>query len=881
MMRAVTALALILLLAGAAPLGAGSGAGTASPQVLVFSKTAGFRHGSISDGIAALEQLGTTYRFSVTATEDAGTFTDAGLADYDAVVFLLTSGDILNADQQAAFERYIQAGGGFVGIHSASDTEYQWPWYGQLIGAYFDRHPAQQTATLTVENANHASTRELPTTWSRFDEWYDFRTNPRGDVNVLLTIDEATYSGGGMGADHPLAWYQEFDGGRSWYTALGHTRDSYREPEFLEHILGGIEYATGMEGKLTVDSSGQWFVRENSGAPVFMAGAGGPEGFLYESDTRKQEIVDALITNGANALYLHSIRSFEGDGYSFEDPFATNEDTSSGIAPGIFENWLSYLTQLDEAGVVSWFHVIDDTARPWGCDVPLSQDAVDYIETLVNTFKHLNHLVWLSGEEYLMGSCSAGEDADLMSAIAAEIRRHDPIHPIGVHHNNGQSMQFGTDPNVNVFGQQICGNQAQRSPTGVHNAAERGSWVYVMAECHPWHLQLLGNLHRETLRLSNWGSAMAGGYVLMYNAYECQERGQLCSVAANGSLISPPYNDPHDPTPEMLADLRRLREFMEATRFTTLTPRDDLAQADTRWVLANTSSQEYILYDFASPRGLGVGGLAAGDYTLTWFDPRSGASQSETASAASAPFSPPSGFGPEVALHLAPAGAIGNRPPTAAADSYATPADQTLSVAAPGVLLNDTDLDDDALTAVLVDDVSQGTLNLSANGSFSYSPTAGFEGTDTFTYQANDSAALSSPATVTIRVGNPGITLELVDAASDTDQGPLTDGQQLALASLGFTSFSVRTSEVPDGTASVRFALTGPVTQTQVESAAPFALFGDSSGDFNGEPLSLGTYNLTVEAFSATGGGGDLLATLTIQFAVVALADAVFSDGFE
>jgi type 1 glutamine amidotransferase len=216
--------------------------------VLVFSKTTGFRHDSIPQGIAAIEALGAEHGFAVDSTEDAERFSDAVLARYKVVVFLNTTGDILDAGEKAAFERYIRSGGGFVGIHSASDTEYGWPWYGRLVGTWFASHPQIQRATVHIANPDHPSTRGLPAAWERTDEWYNFRSNPRGAVQVLATLDEATYSGGAMGADHPISWCQTIDGGRSWYTAMGHTKESYDEPLFRLHLLGGIASAAGMAG---------------------------------------------------------------------------------------------------------------------------------------------------------------------------------------------------------------------------------------------------------------------------------------------------------------------------------------------------------------------------------------------------------------------------------------------------------------------------------------------------------------------------------------------------------------------------------------------------------------------------------------------------------
>ena len=213
---------------------------------LIFSKTSGFRHDSIPQGIAAIEALGAEHGFAVETTEDVAGFTDAALARYRVIVFLNTTGDILDAGQKAAFERYIRSDGGFVGVHSASDTEYRWPWYGRLVGAYFASHPAIQRATIRIENASHQSMQGLPVTWERTDEWYNFRDNPRSAVRVLATLDESTYSGGTMGTDHPIAWCQRIGGGRSWYTAMGHTAESYAEPLFRLHLLGGIESAAGL-----------------------------------------------------------------------------------------------------------------------------------------------------------------------------------------------------------------------------------------------------------------------------------------------------------------------------------------------------------------------------------------------------------------------------------------------------------------------------------------------------------------------------------------------------------------------------------------------------------------------------------------------------------
>ena len=215
-------------------------------HALVFSKTVGFRHDSIPTGIQAIQNLGLAHDFEVTATEDASVFSEQGLAGFDVIIFLNTTGDVLSDDQQEAMEGFLESGKGFVGIHSAADTEYDWGWYEQVVGAFFDNHPAIQQAELFVEDRVHPATAHLPARWDRTDEWYAFRSNPRSDVHVLISLNEDSYSGGTMGEDHPWAWCREISGGRSFYTNGGHTSDSFSEPAFLDHLLGGIEWAAGV-----------------------------------------------------------------------------------------------------------------------------------------------------------------------------------------------------------------------------------------------------------------------------------------------------------------------------------------------------------------------------------------------------------------------------------------------------------------------------------------------------------------------------------------------------------------------------------------------------------------------------------------------------------
>jgi cytochrome c len=224
------------------------------PRILVFSKTKGFYHTSIPAGIAAIQKLGREHQFRVDTTKNANYFTTDSLKNYSAVVFLSTTMNVLNPDQQLAFERYIQSGGGFAGIHAAADTEYNWPWYNRLVGAYFASHPKVQQATIDVLDTTHLSMKGLPRQWARADEWYNYK-NINPSVKVLARLDETSYEGGTNGYNHPIAWYHDYDGGRAFYTGGGHTDESFSEPLFVQHLLGGIQYAIGQNQPLDLSKA--------------------------------------------------------------------------------------------------------------------------------------------------------------------------------------------------------------------------------------------------------------------------------------------------------------------------------------------------------------------------------------------------------------------------------------------------------------------------------------------------------------------------------------------------------------------------------------------------------------------------------------------------
>ena len=264
-----------LLLVLAAPLvGCGSEGGGASATVenggfrlLVFTRTEGFRHASIPTGVETVEQLGLMHGFEVVHTEDPEAFNADNLGRFAAVMWLNTTGDVLDEAQQRAFEDYIANGGGYVGVHSASDTEYDWPFYGELVGAYFKNHPVfpvtaeegpgVQEGVLRREAAEHPSTAHLPEAWTLEDEFYAFRSNPRGVVRVLMNIDEDSYNQDpntsnlpdsdsfplgetGEMNDHPMSWCHDNLGGMAWYSAIGHSIGLYDDGDFRQHLLGGI-----------------------------------------------------------------------------------------------------------------------------------------------------------------------------------------------------------------------------------------------------------------------------------------------------------------------------------------------------------------------------------------------------------------------------------------------------------------------------------------------------------------------------------------------------------------------------------------------------------------------------------------------------------------
>ncbi|MEV1010810.1 ThuA domain-containing protein [Streptomyces sp. NPDC049881] len=291
-------------------------------QVLVFSKTAGFRHDSIDEGITAINQLGAANNFTVTATEDANAFTSGNLAQYEAVVFLSTTGDVLNGAQQTAFEGYINNGGGYVGVHAAADTEYDWPWYNGLAGALFHSHPHIQSAQVRVEDRAHDATAHLGTTWQRTDEWYNYRTNPRSTARVLASLNESSYTGGNMSGDHPIAWCKDYQGGRAFYTGGGHTAESFSEAAFTRHLLGGIRWAAGVTEADCRPETGYRSLFDGSATTGWSQA--GPGSFSLSNGT--------LTTQGGMGMLWYQAQQFTS--YSLKLDWRLDGDDNSGVFIG-------------------------------------------------------------------------------------------------------------------------------------------------------------------------------------------------------------------------------------------------------------------------------------------------------------------------------------------------------------------------------------------------------------------------------------------------------------------------------------------------------------------------------------------------------------------
>ncbi|WP_093797720.1 ThuA domain-containing protein [Streptomyces sp. Wb2n-11] len=333
------------------------GLGMASPpraeaapfRVLVFSKVTNFAHDSIPAGIEAVEKLGRENGFEVEATEDAAAFTDTNLARFQAIVFNNTNstpekGDLLDAGQRAALQKFVRSGGGWVGLHAASASERDWGWYEGLVGAIFDKHPAVQTGRVKVLDRAHPSTKGLPELWERTEEWYNWRTNPTGKVHTLAQIKVRDgIAGLDEGVDHPWSWCQNYDGGRSWFTAGGHDKAAFQEEDFLQHVLGGIQWAAGSKpGDCTATKTGSFqrtALATNDLADPFELAVAPDRRVFFIQRTGKLKVIDQTTLRVSTAL-----------DFAYTPEMTSQSDGLLGLAldPGFEKNRWLYLLHSDK-----------------------------------------------------------------------------------------------------------------------------------------------------------------------------------------------------------------------------------------------------------------------------------------------------------------------------------------------------------------------------------------------------------------------------------------------------------------------------------------------------------------------------------------------------
>ena len=280
------------------------------PHVLVFSRTTGFRHDNIEVAVAALKKMGTEHGFQVDATEDAKAFTDENLKQYDLICFASTTGTILDSDQKKAMEHFVESGKGWMGIHSASDTEYDWPWYASLVGAYFRTHPpGGQHVKVQIENRGNPSTNGMPSHWIRPDEWYEWRANPRSKVQVLASLDEGYYKPNPQ--DHPIAWCHWQGKGRSWYTEMGHYKEAYSDKIYLSHLYGGLMWAA--QGSRRPDGAVDYSEKNNGYGNCF-----------FHAEFKTGKSMSLITLGGKNRIALRDSQSVAWNQLTPDDCGGTN-----------------------------------------------------------------------------------------------------------------------------------------------------------------------------------------------------------------------------------------------------------------------------------------------------------------------------------------------------------------------------------------------------------------------------------------------------------------------------------------------------------------------------------------------------------------------------
>ncbi|MEV8352693.1 ThuA domain-containing protein [Streptomyces niveus] len=500
-------------------------------KVLVFSKTAGFRHSSIPAGIAAVQRLGAANGFTVTATEDAGAFTTGNLAQYQAVVWLSTTGDVLNTAQQTAFESYVANGGGYVGVHAASDTEYDWPWYGGLVGAYFASHPATQQATVKVEDRASPATSHLPQRWTRTDEWYNYRANPRSAVKVLASLDETSYTGGTMG-DHPIAWCQDYRGGRSWYTGLGHTEESYADPAFTTMLLGGIQTAARAKAADCRPETGYTALFDGSQASLDKWRQAGAGSFSLADGT--------LSSVGGMGLLWYPVTPFAN--YSLKADWMMPGDDNGGVFIGFpdpqGDPWkpvdLGHEIQIDASdgdptrttGSVYSFQAPDTAARAAALNPPGSWNSYEIAV-------HGRHVeIWLNGVK--INDYTSGRDIAL-----GHIGLQNDGAGLDINYRNVRIKQDGAQTTDLARGRPVTVTSVEPGSTHVGaNAVDGDSatrWGSAYSDPQSITVDLGAVRTLQRIRL-NWETAHATAYTVRTSADNATWRTAATVTAGDGGL---------------------------------------------------------------------------------------------------------------------------------------------------------------------------------------------------------------------------------------------------------------------------------------------------------------------------------------------------------
>lgn len=378
-----------------------------------------------------------------------------------------------------------------------------------------------------------------------------------------------------------------------------------------------------------------WLTYEN-GAPFFTVGPGGPEGFLYlgtkeDDGTRsggdQDAIIQELIDNGGNAIYMHAVRSHGGDGTSDENPFV-NEDPSQGVNQDILDQWESWFQTMDDAGILIYLFFYDDSADPFGGDT-VSSDEFAYLNALVDTFGHHDHLIWMIAEEY-----SEALSDTRASNIAFHVRDRDPNdHPIGIHTRAPSAGgTFPSDPNIEIHGYQSHASSVDDLHSEIAGEFTADHVTMMVEWGKSGSSTPHGTLSESETRQGNWASIMGGSSgVMVFGWYENE-----------------------DPTANELNQSRFARDFMEATRYQEMEPDDSRAFGSTEWVLA-TDANSYILYTRQGDSDPGLTNMEAGTYDLLWLDTVSGEQVQQNSvdvDAGDQTWTPPSIIGNELALYI-------------------------------------------------------------------------------------------------------------------------------------------------------------------------------------------------------------------------------------